>query len=225
MHFSTTQCVAAACLVIALSGSVPPANAETGNACAEATVALQQHLASKNVSDRLHVVRESIVTAATRSGHTPHRLIEELLANPAALADPATARPSLLPEATPLDIPPRVEAPLPAIIDRLGRIHAQLDRALADITDEQADRLRGLLPELLDRTSTGSDLEQLEHGPVLAEVQSAIDQPALESAAALLAGLAQPQLAATLADHYRDAPTRPAPDWLKGQVTGSIGHA
>ena len=56
----------------------------------------------------------------------------------------------------------------------------------------KADRLRGLLPDLLDRTSTGSDLEQLEHGPVLAEVQSAIDLPALENAAALLAGLAQP---------------------------------
>ena len=93
------------------------------------------------------------------------------------------------------------------------------------ITDEQADRLRGLLPDLLDRTATGSDLEQLEHGPILAEVQSAIDQPALENATALLAGLAQPELAATLADHYRDAPIRPAPDWLDAHVSGPLLHA
>ena len=225
MHFSTTQCAAAACLVIALSGSVPPANAETGYACAEATAALQQQLASTGASDRLHVLRESIVTAVTRSGHKPRKLIEELLAKPAALAEPTTVHRSLLPEATQLDIPPHAEAPVSAIIDRLERIHAQLDLALAEINDEQSHRLRGLLPDLLDRTSTGSDLEELEHGPVLAEVQSAIHPPALENAAALLAGLAQPQLAATLADHYRDAPTRPAPDWLKGQVTGSILHA
>jgi hypothetical protein len=225
MHFSIIQCLAAACLVIALSGSVPPANAETGNACAEATAALQQHLASKNASQRLHVLQEAIVNAATRSGHKPYKLIDELLANPAALAEPATVRPSLLPEATPLDIPPRVEAPLPAIIDRLDRIDAQLDLALAKITDEQSNRLRGLLPDLLDRTSTGSDLEELEQGPVLAEIQAAMDRSALEAAAALLAGLAQPQLAATLADHYRDTPTRPAPNWLEGQFTGSVVHA
>ena len=188
MHFSIIQRLVAACLAIILSASVPPAKAETGNACIEATAALQQHLAPKNASERLHVLREGIVTAATRSGHKPHRLIEELLAKPAALASPATARPSLLPEATPLQIPPQAEAPLPAIINRLDGIHAQLDLALAEITEEQADRLRGLLPDLLDRTSTGSDLEQLEHGPVLAEVQSAVDQPALENVAALPSG-------------------------------------
>jgi len=152
MHFSTTQCAAAACLVIALSGSVPPANAETGNACAEATAALQKHLASKNASQRLHVLHEAIVTGATRSGHKPHKLIDDLLLNPAALAEPATIRASLLPEATPLDIPPRVEAPLPAIIDRFDRIDAQLALALARNTDEKSNRLRGLLPDLLDRT-------------------------------------------------------------------------
>jgi len=224
MHFSITQCLATACLVIALNEFVSPAKAETGNACAEATAALQQHLAPKNASDRLHVLREGVVTAATRSGHKPHKLIDDLLANPAALAEPATVRPSLLPKATPLDIPPRVEAPLTAVIDRLERIHEQLDVALAEITDEQADRLHGLLPDLLDRTSTGSDLEELENGQILAKVQAAIDQPALKTATALLAGLAKPELAAALTDHYQDAPPRPASDWLDGHVAGSIIH-
>ena len=219
------QCTFATALAIVLGGFAQPVFPETSNACTEATAALQQQLAPIGASDQLHVLREGIVTAVTRSGHKPRKLIEELLAKPAALTDPATPRPSLLPEATPLDIPPQAEASLPAIIDRLERIHAQLDLALAEITGERNDRLRGLLPDLLDRTSTGSDLEQLEHGPVLAEVQSAIDLPALENAAALLAGLAQTELAATLADHYRDALSRPAPDWPKEHVTGSIVHA
>lgn len=225
MDFSIIQRLAAACLAIMLSASVQRANAETGKACTEATATLQQHLAATGASDRLHVVRDGIVSATNRSGHNPHKLIAELLANPTTLASPATARPSLLPAATPLEIPPQLESPLLAIVDRLDRIHAQLDLALAKITDEQADRLRGLLPDLLDRTSTGSDLEQLEHGPVLAEVHSAIDQPALENAAALLAGLALPELATTLADHYRGAPIRRVPNWLDAHVSGPLLHA
>ena len=225
MHISSTQRLGASLFAIALVGSVPPAKAETGNTCIHAASGLQRHLASNEASQRLHLLREGIIEAATHSGHTPRELVDELLANPTALADPATVRRSLPPDATPLEIPPHAEAPLPTIISRLNRIHEQLDIALAGITDEQADRLHALLPDLLDRTSSGSDLEELEHGPILAKVQAAIDQPALEAATALLAGLAQPELAATLADHYRDAPIRPAPTWMDAHVSGSIIHA
>ena len=225
MHFSTTRRLAAILLTMVLCGFAPTAHPQNGDACVDAPAELQQHLASDDALGRLHTVRDFIEIAIKKSGHAPHELVGRIFAEPLTVASRSTATGALLPQATPLKFSDRAEAPLTAVIDRLERIHEQLDIALAGITDEQADRLRGLLPDLLDRTSTGSDLKELEHGQILAKVQTAIDQPALKTATALLAGLAKPELAAALADHYRDAPPRPAPDWLDGHVTGSIVHA
>ncbi|MBS3747989.1 MAG: hypothetical protein KGY49_13195 [Wenzhouxiangellaceae bacterium] len=212
-------------LTAILGGLAQPAYPETGNACVDASAKLRHHLAANGAAERLEVLRGFMQKTIEESGHTPLDLVGELFAEPPAIAEvPAETR-SLLPAARPLESKLLLESPLDAIHERLDRIHGQLDTALAGVTDEQAGRLRRLLPALLERTSNGSDLEDIENGRVLVEIQAAIDQSALEETTALLAGLAQPEVAASLAEHFRDEPADTTPAWLEGHVAGDIIRA
>jgi len=225
MPCPTTQRIAAAVLATALCGLAQPAYPETGHACAEVPGELRRHLAANGASERLEELRGFIAKAVETSGHAPHDLVAGLFADPQTIAGISAETGSLLPEPVPLEPGPLRESPLDAVVDRLDQIHVQLDRALAGISDDQADRLRAVLPKLLERTSSGSDLEELDDGPVLAQVQTALDHTALENAAALLAGLAQANIASALAARFRQAPAGAAPDWLQAHVSGPVVHA
>jgi len=198
------------------------AHPEPGNACAEADAELGQLMSSHEVRERVQSLRELMEKAIATSGQTPHELVVGLFIEPPTIASAHPAASALLPEPMALEVLVTGAKPLDSVIARLGQIHEQLDVALAEVTDQHAIRLGGLLPEMLERTSTGSDLEELEHGPVLVEIQSSIDQSALKHAAALLAGLAQDKVATALAEHFGDTSTRSVPNWLEAQVTGPV---
>lgn len=217
---SVTPRLAAAILTIAFGGSAHP---ESGNACVDAPAELRRQLGASEVSARLNALRRTIENAVDRSGHTLREPVANLFADPLALAGASTARPSLLPEPKPLALTGTTA--LDAVLERLDRIHQQLDAALGGISDDQASDLHRLLPALFGDTANGSDLEQLDHGNTLVEIHARIDFAALESAAALLAGLARPEPAQALADEFRARPVRQTPEWLAHHATGGILYA
>ncbi|MEX2500283.1 MAG: hypothetical protein WD397_15555 [Wenzhouxiangellaceae bacterium] len=223
MHRCATLRLAAAMLTIAFAGFAQPAHPESGNACVDAPAELRRHLAASGASERLDALQGSIENAVDQSGHAPRELVANLFADPQALARASTARPSLLPRAKPLALAGTTA--LDAALERLDRIHEQVDAALGEITGEQASDLHRLLPALFGDTANGSDLEQRDHGNTLVEIHARIDFAALESAAALLAGLTRPELAHALAEEFRARPVRQTPEWLARHATGGIPYA
>lgn len=220
MHRFITQRLAAVTLTAVLGGLAHPAHPQNLTSCTGASADLRGHIDANGASARMIALRRSIENAVDQSGHAPRELVTRLFADPLALAHASTARHPMLPVAKPLDLTGTTA--LDAVIERLDRIHEQLDDALGRITGEQARDLHRLLPELLGGPISGSDLEEIEHGPVLAEIHSAIDRNALESAAALLAGLAGPALADALAEEFRDRPVREARDGPARRASGDI---
>lgn len=112
-----------------------------------------------------------------------------------------------------------------AVGDELVAIGQELDQVLGFVTDPQAAQLRRLLPALLDRTSSGSDLEELEHGRVLAEIARSIDMDQLRKIAGRLNNLAAPGLADALRASLESRTPITTPEWLADQVHGPILHA
>ena len=114
---------------------------------------------------------------------------------------------------------------LEAIVERMDRISQHLDLALEKIDPKLRSRLRQALPNVLDRTSSGSDLEEVSEGRALVEAIGKADLGQLRVIAALLAGLADPALADRLRNEFRDHSPIAPPDWLADQVSGNILHA
>jgi|GEM_PF-6422675 len=112
-----------------------------------------------------------------------------------------------------------------AIAHELTGIGQELDQVLGSVTDDQTERLRRVLPTLLDATSSGSDLEDIEHGEILAEIFRSIDMHRLREIASRLNNLAAPGLADALRTSLEGRAAIEVPDWLDGRVHGPILHA
>ena len=133
-------------------------------------------------------------------------------------------------EATaPWQIKPLTVAPgqttLDAILERMNKIGQHLDLALEGVDPALQSRVRDLLPTLLDRTSSGSDLDEFHDGEALLDAIEKTDLEQFGVIAALLPGLADPALADRLRHEFRDHPLSAPPDWLADHVSGDILHA
>jgi len=192
-------------------------------ACVDVRAQLDQQLEAGDAWQRLSAVRDFIGEAIGQSGHAMHEIPASVFADPPALLDASTVSHSPIPEATPLML--SEASALDAILERLDRIDERLADALGAITEKQAGDLRRLLPALFRNTVSGSDLGQPGHGSALTEITARIDFHALESAAALLAGLAAPEIKAALIEEFSNRSIAKPPAWLADQVTGAIVHA
>ena len=124
----------------------------------------------------------------------------------------------------PLNVSPD-QTTLAAILERMIKIQQHLDLALKDIEPAVQQRIRHGLPEILDRTSSGSDLSESDAGRQLA---AAIERAAMEhlrTVVGLLAGLADPALADRLRDDFHGQSAIEPPAWLADDFSGKLLQA
>lgn len=114
---------------------------------------------------------------------------------------------------------------LAAILERMGKIQQHLDLALKNIEPAVQKRIRQGLSEILDRSSSGSDLSESEAGRVLAAAIERVNMEHFRTVAALLAGLADPALAEMLRDDFLGQPAIDTPAWLAETFSGKLLHA
>jgi hypothetical protein len=130
---------------------------------------------------------------------------------------------------TPWQVKPLTIAPgqttLEAILERMDRIGQHLDLALEGVEPALRFQVRQALPTILDRTSSGSELNESPGGQALADAIDKADLEQFRVIAALLAGLADPALADLLRHEFRDHPPAVPPDWLADHVSGDIVYA
>jgi len=207
-----------------------PAAGNPGDCAFDPQAGLSNGLAA-NERERLAAIGALIENQIRRHGHDPLPELNVLVRAPLSILAPIES-PLPLEEALPLRVPtqqtsvhpgqPDIPVPINLIYDRILETRLHLQSALAGISDSRANALRRLIPELLNRTSDGSDLEDLADGAILGEIARAVDMAGLRRVAALLGGLADPRLAARLADAF--GPLRPIapPEGLSGHFSGTL---
>jgi hypothetical protein len=161
------------------------ANAGTINACHDAAEHAAVAVETAGAARPLERLSAHLSESVPRRPNHEDPPAAPFLAEPLALlADRAVASPY------PSGIEAASSRPHPASIETLWAdyldLDAQLGAALASVSDAQSDRLHALLPRLLPRTSNGEDLETIEDGVIIVEIDDALDHDGLQQLARTL---------------------------------------
>ncbi len=203
---------------------------------------IQSHLKQTRNLQQVTRLGDWLATDARRHGHTATPELVHLLEYPLRIFElPAAARkksswleqfePSHLMQSAcheqpcmsdESDLPVATEALIDAMHRGLLDLHRDLDQVLGSISPSEIDALRQLLPNLLDRSSNGSDLEQLENGEVMIPIAASIDHGDLTRIAEKLQHFAAPELARALRESLMKLKPIDLPDWLAHYVAGPI---
>lgn len=236
----------AACLLVACAA--PSWSGSDERQCARTLV--EARIDKVGARSDLNILGDFMAeTLADIPGPPPLKGVEQVLREPISLLDLPSkfksgkgALASLLDEWRPgTEAPDRASTengwsrePLPeipdgqvlaAIMKHVEYARTRLRQALADIDPQSRRRVMRLLPTLLDRTANGSDLTEFDDGAALVDAIRRVDSERLETVAALLMGLTEPDLEQALLQEFQDRPARQPPEWLVSFVEGTVVYA
>ncbi|MDT8437490.1 MAG: hypothetical protein RQ729_00605 [Wenzhouxiangellaceae bacterium] len=201
-------------LLCALPGSVSRASAQTVDPETLAAHISELNEAQRTTFDGLSDFMQRETEALLQSAPLPG--VAEWLGSPGEL--PLTVRAPSRPTAA--AEPPRS---LTELLVRIDQLEQGLAAILPEVSAETRARLNRALPDLLARTSSGSDLEEVNDGDWLAGLFRRIDPDALEPLVGQLLALAEDSvLIAIVSEHARDsagrAPVHAPADRVEGDV-------